>query len=130
MVMAASLSVSEQRKQRRRENFLAGRARSAHRLCESVESSIVNDNPASSSSLVSSLGCRRGCAVILRGLRASFDAVGLHPAKEQQRRVAAYPTPKKHKPAHRNIRGNQANVSFSSMNIYSHTHTHTHAHMQ
>jgi hypothetical protein len=34
-----------------------------------------------------------------------FDAVGLHPAKFHQKRVASYPCPKKQKVAHRNIRG-------------------------
>ena len=57
--MAASVSVFEERKQRSQDNFLAGRARSAHRLCESVESSIIDDNPVSSYSSVSSTGCRR-----------------------------------------------------------------------
>ena len=106
--MATGVSVFAQRKRQRRENFLAGRARSAHRLPLSLEQSIVEDSPTPSSSSSSqqlSPSCKRGCPQILRGLRPAFDAAGLHPAKTLQKRLASYPVPKKQKVAHRNIRG-------------------------
>jgi hypothetical protein len=105
--MATGVSVFAQRKRQRHENFLAGRARSAHRLPLSLEQSIVEDGPAPSSSSSQQLlpSCKRGCPQILRGLRPAFDAAGIHPAKTLQKRLASYPVPKKQKVAHRNIRG-------------------------
>ena len=96
-------------KQQRHKNFLAGRARSTHRLPISLEQSIVEDNPAPSPSSSSSSqqlpSCKRGCPQILTGLKPAFEAAGLHPAKTLQKRLASYPVPKKQKVAHRNTKG-------------------------
>ena len=110
-VMATSSSnesIYVQRKRQRRANFLSGRARSAHRLPESLETSLVETSapPTNDSTQQTSLECKRGCPQILCGLRATFDAVGLHPAKAHQKRQASYPLPtKRQKRAHRNITG-------------------------
>ena len=150
-------SIYVQRKRQRQANFLAGRARSAHRLDESLETSLVESTAPSSSG--STPSCKRGCPQILCGLRATFDALGLHPAKALQQRVASYPLPKKQKIAHRNITGKftiqwhrstvtifiieiiewiiedkiaEINNSHARMHTCTHTHartrTHTHAH--
>ena len=98
------------RQQQRRDNFLAGKARSAHRLRQSLETSLVEDihsSPSSSSSTSASMrsSCKRGCGSVLTSLKPSFEAAGQHTAKEHRKRVASYPVPKKQKTAHRNIRG-------------------------
>ena len=106
--MAASASVCAQRKQQRHDNFLAGKARSAHRLPESLERSIAQESSAPDFADSSQhRSCKRGCTHVLRGLKDAFEAAGLHPAKDHQKRVASYPIPKKQKVAHRNIRGVQ-----------------------
>ena len=105
LVMATS-STTESIFVQRQANFLAGRARSAHRLNESLETGLVETVALnSSSSTPPSIMCKRGCPQILCGLKATYDAVGLHPAKVHQQRLASYPLPKKQKRAHRNITG-------------------------
>ena len=103
--MATGVSIFAQRKQK----FLAGRARSAHRLPILLKQSIVEDSPAPSPSSSSSSqqlpSCKRGCPQILTGLKPAFEAAGLHPAKTHQKRLASYPVPKKLKVAYRNIKG-------------------------
>ena len=101
------VSIFAQKKRQRHDNFLAGSARSAHRLPLSLEQSIVADGTASSATGSSQQlpSCKRGCPQTLSTLKHAFDAVGLHPAKVQQKRIASYPVPKKQKLAHRNIRG-------------------------
>ena len=91
---------SRTRKEQRRQNFLAGRARSAHRLPQFLQAPNSRGSTASSST-----PCKRGCPQVLSGLKPAFDAAGLHPAKTRAKRLASYPIPKKQKVAHRNIRG-------------------------
>ena len=99
-------SIFVQRKRQRQANFLEGRARSVHRLNESLETGLVETVALNScSSTPPSIMCKRGCPQILCGLKATYDAVGLHPAKVHQQRLASYPLPKKQKRAHRNITG-------------------------
>ena len=146
--MATTMSVYAQRQAQRQQNFLAGRAQSTHRLPQSLEQTIVRESthvPASSASSSHAHqppSCKRGCPQVLSGLKAAFDAAGLHPAKDHQKRVASYPLPKKQKLAHRNIRGTAIiikaiimtiiimNSSTQEQQCYTqyHTHTHTHAH--
>ena len=101
-----SESVFARRKRERRENFVAGRARSAYKLQESLQASFsaVSASPPGSTP-EGVIECKRGCPPILRGLKESFDATGMHPAKALQKRVSSYPNPKKQKVAHRNITG-------------------------
>ena len=119
LVMATSStteSIFVQRKRQRQANFLAGRARSAHHLNESLKTGLVETVALnSSSSTPPSIMCKRGCPQILCGLKATYDAVGLHPAKVHQQRLASYPLPKKQKRAHRNITG-----KLTVSNDYSH----------
>ena len=119
LVMATSStteSIFVQRKRQHQANFLAGRARSAHRLNESLETGLVETVALnSSSSTPPSIMCKRGCPQILCGLKATYNAVGLHPAKVHQQRLASYPLPKKQKRAHRNITG-----KLTVSNDYSH----------
>ena len=137
------MSIHAQRKAQRQQNFLAGRARSAHRLQQSLEQSIVRESTtvpapnASSSHTLPLPSCKRGCPQVLSGLKAAFDAAGLHPAKDHQKRVASYPVPKKQKLAHRNIRGKMIIIikkliiiakKFNDLYTCTHTYTHTHAH--
>ena len=126
------MSIHAQRKAQRQQNFLAGRARSAHRLPQSLEQSIIQKSttvPASSSHTLPLPSCKRGCPQVLSGLKAAFDAAGLHPAKDHQKRTASYPVPKKQKLAHRNIRGTTIIIKIFQITItllYGCTHTHTH----
>ena len=145
------MSIHAQRKAQRQQN-LAGRARSAHRLPQSLEQSIIQESttvPALNASPSHTLplpSCKRGCPQVLSGLKAAFDAAGLHPAKDHQKRVASYPVPKNQKLAHRNIRGKMIIIkkliiaekfnnhlctrthTHTQTHTYTHTHTHTHKH--
>ena len=144
------MSIHAQRKAQRQQNFLAGRAQSAHRLPQSLEQSIIRESTtvpalnASSSHTLPLPSCKRGCPQVLSGLKAAFDAAGLHPAKDHQKRVASYPVPKKQKLAHRNIRGKMIiiikkliiiakkfnNHLCTRAHTHTHTHKHTHTHTQ
>ena len=111
-----SESVYARRKRERRENFVAGRARSAYKLQESLEESfsVASASPHSSGFTHQRVSiCQRGCPQIFRGLKEAFDAAGLHPAKALQKRVASYPIPKKQKAAHRNITGKSSHCRIS-----------------
>ena len=135
-------SIYAQRKRQRRANFLAGRARSGHKLPQSLETTFSTAQANISSTHQLSCSCKRGCPEILNGLKAAFDAVGLHPAKSHQQRLASYPLPKKQKTAHRNINGKNSNVQLFQYNNHNTMHnnintsslalslslTHTHTH--
>ena len=97
-------SVFARRKRQRVQNYASGRARSAYRFQQSLD-----DGFSSSSSTPGGVGrpCKRHCSLALGGLREAFAAVGKHPAKVLQKRMASYPTPKKQKLAHQNFTGMQ-----------------------
>ena len=137
------MSIYAQRQIQRQQNFLAGRSRSAYRLplpleqSRVQESTVVPASSASSSHAHRTPSCKRGCPQVLSSLKAAFDASGLHPAKQHQKRVASYPIPKQ-KLAHRNIRGKTVIITaiimhktntmilHSTPHTQCHTHTHTH----
>lgn len=104
-------SVTSIRRQERRDNYLAGHARSAYRLNHTLEVSLLESSTSSSSTSSSSsnsttTSCKKGCAQALEELKDAFVSAGQHPLKHKQRRIASYPTRKKqHRGAYRNIRG-------------------------
>ena len=87
---AQSESVFASRKRKRRENYLAGCARKAYRLENTLHTGIRTRDVSSPS-----LQCNRGCPQVLSSLKSSFEASGLHPKKTLQKRVSSYPFPKK-----------------------------------
>jgi len=132
------MSIYAQRQIQRQQNFLAGRSRSAYRLplpleqSRVQESTVVPASSASSSHAHRTPSCKRGCPQVLSSLKAAFDASGLHPAKQHQKRVASYPIPKQ-KLAHRNIRGKTVIITAiimhktNTMILHSTPHTQVHA---
>lgn len=123
-------SIYAQHKRQRRANFLAGPARSGHKLPQSLETTFSTAQTNISSTHQQSCSCKRGCPEILHGLKAAFDVVGHHPAKSHQQRLASYPLPKKQKTAHRSISSNTHdswlvqynNHAMHINNSFSHTH--------
>ena len=101
-------SIFAKRQRQRRENYFEGHARAAYRFQESLEQSFSSTSTSSESSSTQADGrrdCTRHCTQALASLKAAFAAIGQHPAKVLQNRVASYPNPKKQKLAHQNITG-------------------------